>query len=423
MRLTAKLQNCKTAELLFIQHPVSFFFFSIIIPTFSSNINPNNMTLIRFLIMLALFLGLNLYLFIRGWQAMPDRKAIHAIYSVIFVFAALSIFVAVMAGRYLPAWAGFIFEHVGGYWMILFVYMIAFTLLGDILRLANHYFHLFPAAITSNMPTARLGYFIFVLSALVLLSLIGFYRFSHPRVKELTIQTNRGTDSPDELTLVMASDLHLGNVIRKERLIKWVNLINSQNPDIIILDGDIFDHSYIAVEKQNMDTELRKLQAKYGVFAAMGNHDYYTGVDQVIRYLKNSGITVLRDSCAVVGHQLLIIGRDDLTNKNRKSLASLLEGQDSILPRLVLDHQPHTLEESIQNQADLHLSGHTHDGQIFPFNYFVAQLYDLGYGFRKTGNTNQYVSSGIGLWGAPIRLGTQSEIVKIKFSYGAPNNI
>jgi uncharacterized protein len=126
----------------------------------------------------------------------------------------------------------------------------------------------------------------------------------------------------------------------------------------------------------------------------------------------------LRDSSAVVGNQLLIIGRDDHTNKNRKSLASLLEGQDASLPRLVLDHQPHTLGESVQNEVDLHLSGHTHDGQIFPFNYIVAKIYDLGYGFRKTGNTNQYVSSGIGLWGAPIRLGTQSEIVRIHVKSG-----
>ena len=87
----------------------------------------------------------------------------------------------------------------------------------------------------------------------------------------------------------MASDLHLGNVIRKGRLIKWVNLINSQNPDIIILDGDIFDHSYIAVESQNMDVELRRLHAKYGVFAVPGNHDYYTGIDKVIAYLQKFG--------------------------------------------------------------------------------------------------------------------------------------
>jgi len=376
------------------------------------------MTLLRFLLMLALFLGLNVYLFLRGWQAIPDRKAIHTIYSIIFIFSSLSIFVAIFAGRFLPAWMGFVFEHVGGYWMILFVYMIALALFGDILRITNHFFHIFPAAITIHMQSARLWYFIGVLSALVLLSLIGFYRFSHPRVKELNIHTNRVTNQPVELTLVMSSDLHLGNVIRKGRLIKWVNLINSQNPDIIILDGDIFDHSYKAVETQNMDVELHKLHAKYGVFAAPGNHDYYTGIDRVIAYLRKSGITVLRDSCAVAGKKLLIIGRDDLTNKNRKSLATLLEGQNEGLSQLVLDHQPHHLEESVQNQVDLHLSGHTHDGQIFPFNFFVSKIYDLGYGYRKTGNTNQYVSSGIGLWAAPIRLGTQSEIVKIYFKSG-----
>src|SRR5512137_751901 len=112
------------------------------------------MTLLRFLIVLIVFLALNLYLFVRGWQAMPDRKAIHTIYSVIFVFSSLSIFVAIFAGRFLPAWMGFVFEHVGGYWMILFVYMIVLTLLGDLLRLTNHFFHLFPAAITANMPMA-----------------------------------------------------------------------------------------------------------------------------------------------------------------------------------------------------------------------------------------------------------------------------
>ena len=376
------------------------------------------MTLLRFLIMLLVFLALNMYLFIRGWQAIPDRKAIHTIYSVIFVFSSLSIFVAIFAGRLLPAWMGFVFEHVGGYWMILFVYMIAFTLLGDLLRILNHFFHLFPAAVSANMPMTRLLYFFGVLGALVLLSLIGFFRFSHPRLKELSIHTNRVTNRPGELTLVMASDLHLGNVIRRGRLAKWVNQINSQNPDIIILNGDVFDHSFVAVESQNMDVELQKLHAKQGVYAVPGNHDYYTGIDKVIAYLRKSGIKVLRDSVVVVNNSLLIIGRDDLTNRNRKSLVSLLEGQDAGFPRLVLDHQPHGLDESVNNQVDLHLSGHTHNGQIFPFNHMVSRIYELGYGYRKTGNTHQFVSSGIGLWAAPIRLGTQSEIVKIHFRSG-----
>ncbi len=376
------------------------------------------MTLLRFLLMLAIFLGLNVYLFMRGWQAIPDKKAIHSVYSVLFVFSSLSIFFSIFAGRFLPAWLGFVFEHVGGYWMLLFVYMIAFTLFGDLLRITNHFFHIFPPAITGNMPLVRQLYFVGVLLALMLISLIGFYRFSHPGVEELNLTTNRVTNQPGELTIVMASDLHLGNVIRKGRLVKWVNLINSQDPDIIVLAGDIFDHSYRAVEAQQMDIELGRLHAKYGVFASPGNHDYYTGLDKVIPYLRKSGITVLRDSCVVAGNRLLIIGRDDHTNKNRKSLDSLLAGQDAVLPRLVLDHQPHNLDESVKNQVDIHLSGHTHDGQIFPFNHIVSKIYALGYGYLKTGNTHQYVSSGLGLWGAPIRLGTQSEIVRILLKSG-----
>ena len=372
--------------------------------------------------MLVLFLALNIYLFIRGWQALPDRKAIHIIYSLVFVFSALSIFVSIFASRFLPAWVGLAFEEAGSYWMILFVYMIAFALFGDILRILNHFFHVFPSAVTANMPLARLLYFFGVLLALLLISLIGFYRFSHPVVTELNITTSRVTNRTSALTMVMASDLHLGNVIRKGRLAKWVELINSQDPDIIILNGDIFDHSYNAVESQHMDTELRKLHAKLGVFAIPGNHDYYTGIDKVIAFLQNSGIRVLRDTAIVVNNSLLIVGRDDRTNHNRKPLDTLLTGQDASLPVIVFDHQPQSIDESVKNQVDLHMSGHTHNGQIFPFNRIVEKIYKLGYGYKKTGNTNLYVSSGIGLWAAPIRLGTQSEIVKVFLSAGPVKN-
>jgi len=91
------------------------------------------------------------------------------------------------------------------------------------------------------------------------------------------------------------------------------------------------------------------------------------------------------------------------------------------LPKIVLDHQPLSIKESIDNHIDFHLSGHTHDGQIFPFNKFVSLIYEQGYGYRRAGNTHAYVSSGLGLWGAPIRLGTRSEIVRINLR-DAENN-
>jgi hypothetical protein len=374
------------------------------------------MSLTRFLIFLLIFLTLNGYLYIRGRQALPDGAVMHLIYTIIFLMASLSVFIAVFAGNKLPVWLAFVFEEVGGYWVILFIFLIAAALLGDILRISDHLFRVFPAWVTSNYPLAKLGYFCTILVLLGTMSLIGFTRFSHPGIVELDIKAGSHSDKSDAITILAVSDMHLGNVIRKSRLAKWVDLINLQKPDIILLAGDIFDHSYRAVESQQMDKELARLYAPYGVYAIPGNHDYYTGIEKTLGYLKRSGIHILRDTVVTVDNRIVLIGRDDLTNKNRKTLASLMTGLNNNLPKVVLDHQPHSFGESVENHVDLHLSGHTHNGQIFPYNKIVSQIYDLGYGYRKTGNTHFYVSSGLGLWGAPIRLGTQSEIVRILLS-------
>ncbi len=373
------------------------------------------MNLTRFLIFLLIFLTLNGYLYIRGRQALPDGAVMHLIYTILFLIASLSVFVAVFVGNKLPVWLAFVFEEVGGYWVILFIFLIAAAVFGDLLRITDRIFHVFPAWVTTNYPLAKLWYFCSVLVFLGIMSLIGFNRFSQPAIVELDLSAGGHSGRSTEITLLAASDLHLGNVIRRGRLAKWVDMINRQKPDIILLAGDIFDHSYRTVESQHMDKELARLYAPYGVFAIPGNHDYYTGIDKVLNFLKRTGIHVLRDTAVIVDNRIVLIGRDDITNKNRKTLASLLTGlNNNLLPKVVLDHQPHSFGESVENHVDLHLSGHTHNGQIFPYNRIISRIYDLGYGYRKTGNTHFYVSSGLGLWGAPIRLGTQSEIVRIK---------
>jgi hypothetical protein len=374
------------------------------------------MNLFRFLIFLSVFVLLNAYLFIRGRQAIPDKMLFQTIYTGIFLVLALSIFLAIFAGNKLPGWLAMVFEQAGGYWMILFFFFISAAVLGDLLRVANHYFHIFPAWVSANYPQAKLLYFGAVMLIIGCMSLVGFIRFSNPVVVEVDLTPKLKASGNHELTIVAASDLHLGNVIRKGRLVKWIDLINSQNPDIILLVGDIFDHSYRAVKSQKMDQDLARLRAKYGVYVIPGNHDYYTGIDKVLDFLKSSGMHILRDTAVNVADRIIIIGRDDLTNSKRKPLASLVSGLNSGLPKIVLDHQPHTLDESVENQIDLHLSGHTHNGQIFPFNHIVSRIYDLGYGYRKSGKTHLYVSAGLGLWGAPIRIGTRSEIVKIRMN-------
>jgi predicted MPP superfamily phosphohydrolase len=335
--------------------------------------------------------------------------------------ASTAVFFAVFAGNKLPLWLGQALDIIGGYWMILFVYMIALVLMTDLLRLGHHYFHFFPAWVTGNYNQAKLLYFFSVLCILALISIIGYIGFANPRVTELNVTVDKGDSRTDGITLVAASDIHLGNLIRKGRLAKWVDLINAQKPDAILLAGDLFDHNMRTVESQGMSRELLRLDAKYGVYAVPGNHDYYAGIDKALNYMKSSGIKVLRDQAVTIDNQLVIIGRDDMTNRKRKPLKALVNDLDSKLPKIVLDHQPLGFAESLENKIDLHISGHTHDGQIFPFNKIVAKIYELSYGYKQSGNTHIYVSSGLGLWGAPIRLGTSSEIVRIRLlSNGEP---
>jgi predicted MPP superfamily phosphohydrolase len=372
------------------------------------------MNIIRMLIILLIFIAVNVYIFVRGAQALPDKATIKAIYTVLYIFVSSSVFIAIFLGSKLPLWLSHALEIVGGYWIILFVFILIAVLLGDIVRIINHFHPIYPSWVVANYAKAKLFYFYGLFLVLAFIALVGYYRFANPQVKELPIRVNHEVRSKDELNIVVASDIHLGNLIRKARFERWVDLINKQNPDIILLAGDIFDHNIHAVEVQHMDVVLRRLKARYGVYAIPGNHDYYAGIDKAISYMKKSGIMVLRDEAITIDGRMVLIGRDDFTNKERKPLKSLVVGLNSRLPRIVLDHQPLRFEESKENNIDLHISGHTHNGQIWPFNLIVSKIYELGYGYKKIGNTHYYVSSGIGLWGAPIRFGTRSEIVKVQ---------
>lgn len=371
------------------------------------------MIVVRMLLLFLTFILLNVYLFLRGWQALPDKAVIHLLYSVIFGFVSSSVFFAIFLGNHLPLWLSHLLERVGGYWIMLFIFILMGTILADALRILNHFFGIFPAWVVNQYAQAKLYYLFSLIIILIAISIIGFFRYANPRISEISISLNHRTQIDQNITIVAVSDIHLGNLIGKQRFSAWVDLINRQKADIILIAGDIFDHNMKTVENQNLDAELAKLSAKYGVYAIPGNHDYYAGIDNALGYLKKSGIHVLRDQSVIIDNKMMIIGRDDITNRNRRSLDSLLNGKPTNLPRIVMDHQPQSFKESIAENIDFHLSGHTHNGQIFPVSWVVSKIYELGYGYRQSGNTHFYVSSGLGLWGAPIRFGTRSEIVKI----------
>ena len=219
------------------------------------------------------------------------------------------------------------------------------------------------------------------------------------------------------LKLVLMSDLHLGYHNGRQEFAKWVDKINAEQPDLVLIGGDIIDISVRPLIEEGVAKEFRRLKAP--VYACLGNHEYYSGEPRAQQFYRDAGIHLLRDSVVTLPDygNLTIIGRDDRTNAGRKSVAELMkECQDPQPPilggyQLLLDHQPYHLERTAKAGIDFQFSGHTHYGQVWPISWIEDAIYECAYGQLTKGDTHFYVSSGIGIWGAKFRIGTQSEYV------------
>ncbi|MCC3357711.1 metallophosphoesterase [Bacillus sp. REN16] len=256
-----------------------------------------------------------------------------------------------------------------------------------------------------------------VISLYILIFSFGtFYAWS-PVLKTYDISIDKNVERND-LKIVMASDFHLGNIVGKKHLEKFVHLIEETRPDIVLLPGDLIDDHIDPFLKGNMGETLKKIDAPLGVYATLGNHDYYgSDNEKIVEEIEKLGIEVLTDEVTMIENDFFIIGRNDDTDKNRDDIESLVSSLDSAKPMIMLDHQPNQLDAALGNGIDLILSGHTHRGQIFPGNLITGMLYENDYGLLKKGNLHSIVSSGFGTWGPPLRLGSRSEVVTINVSF------
>lgn len=371
------------------------------------------MKLSFFIVIFGLFLGLFALVFLKSMHLLPVRPLIRWTFGVSYIFLFLSLF----AGLYFEQKLGLPFAKILTFttytFLLTVIYMSFSFLLTDLVQLANKLFHFAP----SGMLVFRQWAAIVSLGIIAITLMIGSYRFNHPALMHLGLTVEHPVQQK-EIRIVMASDIHLGTSIDKKRLHKYVQMINARKPDLILLAGDITDRSFGSVMEQKMEEELSQLHAPLGVFAITGNHEFYSGVpEEITEYLRAGGINVLHDSVALVDNSFYIVGRNDRTNPNRKHLSELVQGLRPELPRILLDHQPFGLQEACDNDIDLQLSGHTHNGQFFPVNLFVSRMFELGHGYKKKGKTHFYVSSGLGIWGPLYRIGTQSELVEIQLKY------
>lgn len=217
-----------------------------------------------------------------------------------------------------------------------------------------------------------------------------------------------------DYTIVMASDFHIGYHNTRRDLACWIDMINAEQPDLVLIAGDIIDMSMRPLLEENMAEEFRRLKAP--VYACLGNHEYFSRTPLARQFYQDAGIRLLCDSAAVVDSSLVIVGRDDRTNRHRKELETLVketrrqvDGQVRDPYVILLDHQPYNLEKAEEAGIDFQLSGHTHRGQVWPISWITDAIYECSWGSHQRGDTRYYVSSGIGIWGGKFRIGSQSE--------------
>ena len=368
------------------------------------------MKLTTLIIVLVAYLLGNAYIFYRTWQVLPLHNGIiRGVLIGLAILLVTSMFLSFMLSNVLPGALTSLLYAVGTSWIIVFFYLLLALLLRDLVLLADRYWHVIPLSFSGGAAFKWVTYLIAVgVVSVVLFG--GYVRYCVKERVELSVHTGKVEKG---VRIVAITDLHLGYGIGNQELKHWVKLINAEKPDIVLITGDIVDNSIRPLEKVGMDEWLRQIKAPLGVYACPGNHEYISGVDRSLAFLKQANIQLLRDSVALVDDRFYIIGRDDRTNRNRASLQALMQGLDATKPVIVLDHQPYHLEEAEEAGVDLQLSGHTHRGQVWPFSWVTDRMYELSHGHKQKGNTHFYVSSGLGLWGGKFRIGTQSEYVVI----------
>ena len=345
-----------------------------------------------------LYLGANTYLFIRFMQALSTAPAVLRVaFAFLFWLAAFALFVA-LAMRSVEgvAWLQRSLFVVGSCWMVFLLYMTLATLVADLTHLI--------------LPAFSNGLW-YALGATLLLLGYGYVNYRNPRIESIDIESSK-LDT-ETLKIVAVSDVHLGYGTTRSMLEGYVEMINSLFPDVVIIAGDLVDNSVRPLRQAVMNEVLSRIEAREGVYMALGNHEYISGVDEVIDYLRATPITVLRDSVAQLSSGVAILGRDDRTNRHRKGPAQLLAEVESDPFTILVDHQPQDIALSQQLGIDLHISGHTHRGQVWPMNWLTDAIYNQSHGYRKWGSTHAYVMQGLSLWGPPFRIGTNSELLVI----------
>lgn len=238
-------------------------------------------------------------------------------------------------------------------------------------------------------------------------------------VREVEIVTPKDTGMDRPFRMVQLSDVHLDEASNMNKVSRMVEKVNSLNPDIIVITGDMVDGE--VHEDCELKNVLCNLQSRFGVYAVSGNHEFYSGIDGFNHLAENSGITVLRDEKKEITGSVTLVGLKDHTSVKygrKRFTADIVKGLDKKKFNILIGHRPYGIEANGPLGIDLQLAGHTHAGQIPPMDLLVQLVYRYPQGLYRSGDSHMYTSSGTGIWGPPMRFLSRNEIVLFRISNG-----
>ena len=380
------------------------------------------------------FLLINVYLLARTLKWLKSlhpalgKRCFRTVFLVLYLLLSTTALTSFLFQR--PLWLHRILKPVSNLFLGYFLYAILFVLAADlialILRRSHH---------RSFLSLKRAGILI-----LCLVLLTGTYGYFHERTlytKEYQVTVDKPLNSEGSLRIVLASDLHLGYSIGTYHVEHLVNRINELDADLVLFAGDTFDNEFEAIQDPDTISRLlSQIQSTYGSFACFGNHDmdepllggFSVGKasdsddSRMLQFFQDSNIRLLNDEAILIDNSFYLVGRKDLGRSEkieggRLSPEELLAPLDKEKTILVLDHEPDELSSLAKAGADLDLSGHTHNGQIFPGNLLIGLFWENPYGVQEMDGMTSVVTSGVGVWGPNMRVGTNSEVVLLTVQF------
>jgi predicted MPP superfamily phosphohydrolase len=356
----------------------------------------------------------NIYVFLRIYTLFIN-KGYKLYFSIIYMLLALIYPVSNLFHEDSVSFLASIFSLAGNYILPFYLYLFLSVLLYDIFLLVNRIIRIIPyeKLKTTKAKTRILLSIIFCAVSVVV---AGAINFNTIRTSEYNIEVPRRLSKIRNLKIAFVADFHLQEGTNKRFVENFARKIAEINPDLMIFGGDIVEGDRQDENMSHFEELLSGIKTRYGVYTVLGNHEYYGGQDKG-SFFDKAGMKVLCDTIMTFDSLFNLGGRYDSHFSERKSISDLLKNEKADLPLILVDHRPTDIEQVSHTSVDVQLSGHTHNGQMFPVNLITSSVYELSRGYRKIGNTHFFVTSGIRLWGPPVRTAGKSEIMVIDVKF------